>query len=217
MSPFGRRSHDEQRTPPGASAGGVKLLTEDDLRINAQAADVARTVLDEAVVAACRCERVTRDQQRKASGESALVNAFQGVHLNENAKQALDGGLPYSFLLVVTETKIHAVEEKRDGADLVAGKDLKSWDREGFVAKQSSDPRVWSKNGVPDDRWLVSLYLPLEPFNREQEATARSLAAGGVNPAMPHRMMLAKDAASQKVIDAIVSKATPEANTDPAT
>lgn len=48
----------------------MKPLTEEDLRMNAQAADVARSATGDAIEAATRCELVTEDQTLAAAGVS---------------------------------------------------------------------------------------------------------------------------------------------------
>jgi hypothetical protein len=118
------------------------------------------------------------------------------------AKGLETGGLPKSFVLAVTESHVHALEDKRDGDNLVAGKVLNSWDRNGFRA--SLGPAIASAaQGVPDDRQVLVLYLPIEGGkNRYLQAAARNTAE---TPGMPHRFMVAKDAPSQGVIDALVS------------
>jgi hypothetical protein len=43
-----------------------------------------------------------------------------------------DGGLPKSFILAVTATDVHALEDTESSPEVV-----KSWDRQGFTAKTS--------------------------------------------------------------------------------
>jgi hypothetical protein len=125
-----------------------------------------------------------------------------GTKVGGMAKGLETGGLPKSFVLAVTESHVHALEDKRDGDNLVAGKVLNSWDRNGFRA--SLGPAIASAaQGVPDDRQVLVLYLPIEGGkNRYLQAAARNTAE---TPGMPHRFMVAKDAPSQGVIDALVS------------
>lgn len=128
-------------------------------------------------------------------------------------KQMETGGLPNSFVLAVTASKVYAIEDKHDGGKLVAGKVVKSWDRDGFTAKQNTTPGLNVSSGVPDDRQILIIYLPLEGGkSRYMQAAARQTAAYG-SPGMPHRVALAKDEASQKVIDAVTANApAPGAN-----
>src|SRR5262249_26247391 len=112
------------------------------------------------------------------------------------------GGLPSSFVLAVTATKVYAIEDKDSGGELVAGKVLKSWDRDGFQARRGN-PITNPALGVPEDRQVLILLLPIEGGNnRYLQAAARNTAA---SPGMPHKVMVAKDAASQAVIDTLAS------------
>jgi hypothetical protein len=200
----------------------MKQLSENDLRVNDQAASVAAGVLGESVEAATRCEQVTEGQQLEAAGVGAInrgmlkgmksMNRAMMPRLGSDMKDMKTGGLPSSFVLAVTAKGVHAIEDKRDGDKLVAGKVLKSWERDSFVAKASMNPGLAASSGVPDDRQLLIIYLPMEGAkSRYMKAAARNVAASG-SPGMPHKVMVAKDAASQKVMDAVVSRAAPGAN-----
>src|SRR5213595_2652492 len=74
------------------------------------------------------------------------------------AKGLEGGGLPGSFILAVTKTQVHALEEKEKKGQLVPGDVLKSWDREGFRASVGGDA-VNAVSGTPDDRQVLTLYL----------------------------------------------------------
>jgi hypothetical protein len=122
------------------------------------------------------------------------------------------GGLPKSFVLAVTADKIYAIEDKQDGGKLAPGKVIKDWDREGFVAKAPASNAIAATSGVPDDRQVLILYLPMEGAKTKIfKATAANVAAAG-SPGMPRKLMVARDDASQKVIDAIASKGAAGAN-----
>ena len=190
--------------------------------MNEEAADVAAKVVGGSVEAAARVEQVTESQQLGAAGVSKFSRGFlkfgraQGRLLMPRSMGDLNkmktGGLPKSFVLAVTDSKVYAIEDKHDGDKLVAGNVLNEWDREGFTAKQSANPGMAVSAGVPDDRQMIIMYLPMEGAKgRYGKAAARQVAAYG-GPGMPHRVMLAKDDASQKVIDAIVSKGPAGAN-----
>lgn len=199
------------------------LLTDDDLRMNAQAVSVASSVLGENVEAACRCEQATQDMQLDAAGVGAvnrgLVRGFKSVsrvmmpRTMGGLNQMETGGLPSSFVLAVTADKVHALEDKQEGGRLVGGKVLKSWDRDGFTAKLNTVAGLNVSSGVPDDRQLLIIYLPIEGGkSRYMQAAARQTAAYG-SPGMPHRVAVAKDEASQAVIDAVTANApAPGAN-----
>jgi Short C-terminal domain len=194
--------------------GNMKLLSEDDLRLNQQASAVAASVLSEAVEAAARCEQVNADMKLEAAGVSGLnrglmrgmkkVNRAMMPSVGNVGKELETAGLPQSFVLAVTASKVYAIEDKHDGDQLAAGKILKSWDREGFQAR-SGDERMNVANGVPEDRQVLTIFLPIEggKGGRYQEAMARNTAAAG-SPGMPHRVMLAKDAPGAAVIKALV-------------
>lgn len=188
----------------------MKPLSDDELRMNQQASSVAASVLSQAVEAATRCEQVTIDMTAEAAGVGAINRGMMRGMMAMNKASSVGrmgdglrtGGLPKSFVLAVTASQVHALEDKHDGGSLVAGKVLKSWDREGFLAKLS--PAVMnSPQGVPDDRQVLTLFLPIEGGkNRYLKAAARNTAA---TAGMPHKFMVAKDAPSQGVIDALVS------------
>jgi hypothetical protein len=185
--------------------------SDSELRINQQAAAVAASVLSEPVEAATRCEQVTRDMRRKASGlggftrgmarvNDALGRATPGT-MGQMSTQMETAGLPNSFILAITRSHVHALEEKRQGDDLVPGRVLKSWDRAGFVARRGNE-RANAYRGIPDDRQALILFLPIEGRSRMMQAAARNAAAAG-SPGFPHQVMVAKDAPSQRVIDAL--------------
>jgi hypothetical protein len=123
------------------------------------------------------------------------------------------GGLPSSFVLAVTTDKVYAIEDKHDGGKLLGGKVLKTWDRDSFTAKLNPVAGLNVSSGVPDDRQILIIYLPLDGGkSRYMQAAARQTAAYG-SPGMPHRVAVAKDDASQKVIDAVTANApAPGAN-----
>jgi hypothetical protein len=198
-------------------------LTKEEERMNEQAASVASSVLHESVDAACRCEQVTQGMQLEAAGVSTVsrgfVKGFRGLsrvmmpRTMGGLNQMETGGLPSSFVLAVTADKVYAIQDKRDGGRLVGGKVLMSWERESFTAKLNTMAGLNVTSGVPEDRQILIIYLPLEGGkSRYMQAAARQAAAYG-SPGMPHRVALAKDEASQKVIDAVTANApAPGAN-----
>jgi len=200
----------------------MKALTDAELRMNEQAASMATAVLGEAVEAATRCEQVTQDMQLGAAGVSSINRGFvRGAKAMSRLmmprtmggmQQMETGGLPTSFVLAVTANQVHAIEDKHDGDQLVAGKVVRTWDRAAFVAKIASSPGINVMSGVPDDRQVLIIFIPLEGGkSRYMQAASRMTTASG-SPGMPHRVAVAKDAASQKVLDAVISKAAPGAN-----
>jgi hypothetical protein len=192
----------------------MKALSDSELKMNQEAARIAASVLSEPVVAATRCELVTADMKLGAAGVSGVnrgmlrgmkaMNRVLMPSVGGVSKEVQTSGLPKSFVLAVTESKIHALEDKHQGDTLVAGKVLKTWDREGFLAKFTNQAMNVA-SGVPEDRQVLTLYLPIEGGNnRYMKAAARNTAAAG-SAGMPRKVMVAKDAPSQGVIDAVVT------------
>jgi hypothetical protein len=95
---------------------------------------------------------------------------------------------------------VHAIEDKQEHGNLVAGKVLRSWDREALRAKLI--PAITrTGQGVPEDRQMIALMLPIEAgHNRYLRAAARNTAAVG---GKPYKFVVGQDAASQAVIDAL--------------
>jgi hypothetical protein len=192
----------------------MKPLSAEELQMNQQAASVAASVVSEAVEAATRCEQATTDMMAGAAGVGAInrgmmrgMKAFGGAmmpSIGGMSKELEGGGLPKSFILAVTASQVYAIEDKHDDGNLVAGKVLKSWDRQGFLAKLSPQG-MNAMNGVPDDRQMLVLYLPIEGGkNRYLQAAARNTSAAG-SPGMPHKVVVGTDAPSQGLIDTLVT------------
>lgn len=182
----------------------MKALSEEELLINQQAATVAASVIPEAVVAATRCEQMTDAMTAEAVGVGAVTR--WGMRLSRKmpgvgsvggmAKYMETAGLPDSFILAVTAAHVYALEDKRSGGQLVPGRVLKTWDR-GFRASFGT-PQMERSMGVPDDRQMLILFLPIESGgNRYLSAAARNNPGAG----FPHKFMVARDAPSQRVID----------------
>jgi hypothetical protein len=195
----------------------MKALTDEQLQMNQQAVGVATSAVGESVEAATRCEQVTQDMQLEAVGVGAVNRGFvKGAKAMSKMmmprtmggmKQMETGGLPSSFVLAVTADKVHAIEDKQEGGKLVAGKVLQSWDRATFAARPDSTPVMQRVSGVPDDRQLSIIYLPLEGSKSKYMQAAAEISAAAGSPGMPHRVAVAKDDASQKVLDAVSANA----------
>jgi Short C-terminal domain len=195
----------------------MKALTDDELRMNQEAVGVAAAVLGESVEAATRCEQVTQDMQLEAAGVGAVNRGFvkgaRGLskvmmpRTMGGMKQMETGGLPKSFVLAVTADKVHALEDKQDGGQLVAGKVLESWDRATFTAKRGDAPGMNRMTGIPEDRQMLIIYLPLEGSKSKYMQAAAEMTAAAGGPGMPHKMAVARDDASEKVLDAITANA----------
>jgi Short C-terminal domain len=193
----------------------MKPLSDSELRMNQEAAGIASSVLSETVVAATRCEQVTQDMKLGAAGLSGAnrgmlrgmkaMNRVLMPSVGGISKELQSAGLPRSFVLAVTDSQVHALEDKHDGDSLVAGKVLKSWNRDGFLAKFTNQASNVA-SGVPEDRQVLTLFLPIEGGNnRYLQAAARNNAAAG-SAGMPHKVMVAKDAPSQAVIDTLAAR-----------
>jgi putative oligomerization/nucleic acid binding protein len=182
-------------------------------QVNEQAAMVASQVLNDSVIAAAHCEQVTQDQQMKAAGIGGgtrrmakfgtKMNRAMMPSVGNMAKGLEGGGLPESFLLVVTKTQVHALEEKEKKGKLVPGKVLRSWDREGFKASLGNDA-VNAASGVPEDRQALTLYLPLDGSKNKYLAASANMMAAAGSAGMPTRFQVAKDDASRAVAEELV-------------
>jgi hypothetical protein len=182
-------------------------------QVNEQAAMVASQVLGDSVIAAARCEQVTQGQQLKAAGVGTATRGMANVgtkmgrammpSVGNLAKGLEGGGLPKSFLLAVTKTQVHALEEKEKKGQLRPGKILKSWDREGFKASLGTDA-INAVSGVPEDRQILTLYLPLDGSKNKYLAASANMMAAAGSQGMPTRFMIAKDEASRGIVDELV-------------
>ncbi len=201
----------------------MKLLTEEELRMNEQAVDVASAAVGEPVEAAARCEQASQDMMLEAAGVGAVNRGFvKGAKAMSRVmmprtmggmKQMETGGLPSSFVLAATATKVYAIEDKQDHGKLVPGKILQTWDRDGFRAKRNEVQGLNVTSGLPDDRQLLIIYLSLEGTkSRYMQAAQRQMDAYG-SPGMPTKFALAKDDASEKLLAAVTANApAPGAN-----
>ena len=182
-------------------------------QVNEQAMGIATETLNDSVVAAARCEQVTQDQQMKTAGVGGATRGMAkfGTKLGRGmmpsvgnmAKGLEGGGLPKSFVLAVTSTQVHALEEKEKQAQLVPGKGLKSWDREGFRASLGNDT-INAVSGVPEDRQILTLYLPLDGSKNKYLAASAQMQAAAGSAGQPTRFMVAKDEPSEAVVKELV-------------
>jgi hypothetical protein len=104
--------------------------------------------------------------------------------------------LPSSFILAVTAGHVHALEDKRDGGQLLPGRVLKAWDRRAVLIRVPTDQvqRLYEPAG---DRQVVLLWLPIDKDDPVPQA-----AAEGVRGVL-HKFIVARDAPSQRLIDAL--------------
>ena len=201
----------------------MKELTQDELGMNEQAVIVASTAVGEQVEAACRCEQASEDMMLQAAGVGAVNRGFvkgaKGLSRAMMPKtmgginQMQTGGLPKSFVLAASPTKVYAIEDKQDHGKLVPGKILKTWERDSFQAKRNELQGMNVTMGLPDDRQMLIIYLSLEGSkSKYMQAAQRQMDAYGA-PGQPTKFALAKDDASNKLIDAVTANApAPGAN-----
>lgn len=190
----------------------MKALTDEDLRMNEQAKEVAASVLGESVLAATRCERITEDMMIEAAGSGKVMRGMAKFgrgqmkvmskitpgmgSVQKMGEELRGGGLPKTFVLAITDSKVAAVEDKERGGQLVAGDVLKTWGRDEIYGKGGAAVMV-----PGDDRQQLTLYLPAgETNNKYLKAAAAQAAKMGSN-VRPVRYLVAKDDASQAVID----------------
>lgn len=104
--------------------------------------------------------------------------------------------LPSSFILAVTAGHVQALEDKRDGGQLLPGRVLKAWDRRAVLIRVPTDQvqRLYEPAG---DRQVVLLWLPIDKDDPVPQA-----AAEGVRGVL-HKFIVARDAPSQRLIDAL--------------
>jgi hypothetical protein len=192
----------------------MKALTDEDLRMNEQAKEVAASVLGESVLAATRCEQISQDMQIEAAGMGKTMRGMakfskaiskpgaMAMGLNKMEKDLRGGGLPKSFVLAVTDTKIAAIEDKQRGGQLVAGDVIKTWGRDEISGRASVAMMV-----PGDDRQQLTLYLPADDVkSKYMKAAATQMAKMGVQ-GRPVNFLVAKDEASTEVIELLSANA----------
>jgi hypothetical protein len=182
-------------------------------QINEQALSVASSATNDSVIAAAHCEQVTQGQQLKAAGVGggSRMAAKFGTKLGGavmpsvgNMSKGLKGaGLPENFILAVTSSQIVALEEKEKKGELKAGKVLKSWDRQEVRASMGNDI-VGAVSGTPEDRQLITLYLPLDGSKSKYLAAAANMQAAAGATGQPTRFQIAKDEASNALAKELV-------------
>jgi hypothetical protein len=112
--------------------------------------------------------------------------------------------LPENFILTVTSNQIHAIEEKDKKGKLVKGKVLKSWDRDQVSASMGGAQMMAAVSGTPEDRQVITLYLPLDGSKNKYLAAASQMQAQAGASGQPTRFQIAKDEASDAVAKELV-------------
>ena len=192
----------------------MKALSDEDLRMNEQATEVAAGVLGESVLAATRCEQITQDMNIEAAGMGKTMRGMakfsrgmakpmsMAMGTNKMEKDLRGGGLPKSFVLAITDSKVAAIEDKQRGGQLVAGDLVKTWGRDEISGRAGAAIMV-----AGDDRQQLTLYLPAEDVkSKYMKAAATQMAKMGVQ-GRPVNFLVAKDEASQKVIELMSANA----------
>jgi hypothetical protein len=185
-------------------------------QVNEQAVSIATEVTKDSVVAACHFEQITQGQQLKAAGIGGATRGMAkfGTKLGEGMMPGVGGmakglrgaGLPESFILAVTSNQIHAIEEKDKKGNLRPGKVLKSWNRDEVRASMGAQA-VAAVSGTPEDRQVITLYLPLDASkNKYLAAAAQAQAQAGVS-GQPTQFQIAKDEASDTVAKELIGDA----------
>ncbi len=186
-------------------------------QVNQEATGVATEVLNDSVVAACHFEQITQGQQLKAAGIGGATRGMAkfGTKLGEGMMPGVGGmakglrgaGLPENFILAVTSNQIHALEEKDKKGNLKAGKVLKSWNRDEVRASMNASQVVGGISGTPDDRQVITLYLPLDDSKNKYLAAAAQMQAQAGASGQPTNFQIAKDEASEAVAKELIGDA----------
>src|SRR5262249_44026772 len=178
-----------------------QLMSLSAEQVNQEAAGVATEVLNDSVVAACHMEQVTQDQQLKAAGIGGATRGMAkfGTKLGEGLMPSVGGmakglrgaGLPENFILAVTSSQVVAIEEKDKKGKLVPGKVLKSWGRDQVSANMNAAQVMGAVSGTPDDRQVITLYLPLDGSKNKYLAAAAQMQANAGATGQPTRFQIA--------------------------
>jgi hypothetical protein len=105
-------------------------------------------------------------------------------------------------VLAITDGKVAAIEDKQRGGQLVAGEVIKTWGRDEISGRPSAAMMV-----PGDDRQQLTLYMPADDVkSKYMKAAAAQMAKMGVQ-GRPVNFLVAKDDASQKVIELLSANA----------
>jgi hypothetical protein len=187
----------------------MQPLSDRELRMNEEAATIAETVLSQPVEAATRCEQLTRDMKAQAMGMqsfSRIDKTLRGALMPRKAgarNEIETAGLPKSFILAVTSSYVHALEDKCDGEHLIAGNVVQSWDRTAVTARHATEN--FYSGTVSNARQVVIVYLPTGGVDSDnfRYLTPAARTRARIGGDMPIQMVFTKDAPSQRVLDAL--------------
>lgn len=178
MWPFGRNKAEQALLTGRDLSLAIPQLTDKERRANAQAAGIARSVLRDTIMASTRCEHI---QYKKHSV------------------------LPRSFIFAMTRSHVHVLREIYEGDELVGAEVVRTWNRAGFTSTRSNDD-INRAARVPADQQILYLGIPPDGFADDFDRTmAASFAAQG-RSGTPTEFVVARDAATDDVIEALGSK-----------
>ena len=78
---------------------------------------------------------------------------------------------------------------------------------QGIIAKAPASPAIVAPGGVPDDRQVLVLYLPLDGAKTRYMRAAASHVAAAASSGVSIKVMVARDDAGQKLLGAMASAA----------
>jgi hypothetical protein len=119
------------------------------------------------------------------------------------AKGLETGGLPKTFILAITGNQVHAIEEKEKKGKLEPGDVLKSWDRATFRASLGGGA-IDAVSGAPEDRQVITLYIPLDDSKNKYLKASASIAAQAGSAGQPIRFQMARDEASDTLAKELI-------------
>jgi hypothetical protein len=103
----------------------------------------------------------------------------------------------------VTANQVVALEEKEKKGELKSGKVLKSWDRQEIRASVGNQV-IGAVSGTPEDRQVITLYLPLDGSKSKYLAAAAQMQANAGVTGQPTNFQIAKDEASNALAKELV-------------
>jgi ABC-2 type transport system permease protein len=126
--------------------------------------------------------------------EERLASAVNhGLSRERLAGRGIDGAEADRLLkrLELEGVKVSKSGEEKKGGELTVGDVISSWDRQGFQAKRGIDIAAQAQ-GVPQDRQLLTLYLPNERVSNMMPGVG-----------MPTQFVVGRDPASEAVVSAL--------------
>ena len=196
----------------------MKELTSEELSMNQQAASVASSATGDAIEVAARCELCTQDMQLQAFGVGGINRGFVKASkgLSRMMMPRTMGGLKQHGNRRTPE-QLRARRQRRQGLRdrrQAAGRPARRGQSAqghgiapAFSARRAAAPVMAAITGVPDDRQLLTIYIPLAGSKSKYMEAAAKIGEAAGSPGQPHQYALAKDDASNRVIDAVTANA----------